>query len=252
MNIEVVTNNWFRVMTPHAFHDGDPFVLELRRGSDGWKLCDGCAMRRRSDACGVGLAARPEISAAMHQYQVYMARCGFCMRLDARPLGSQLSCFLQFMSLAARSDPVTLTLSYSDFVQRFRSLLRRYVPAECLSFDWTDRQQDPRRLHRVDCRIECHPPWMAFAVQSSSGCRRVRRTCEFWQAKGLDFRSLVFFQNLRRIVVGDVARVSDVVDKLFSSLDSEERVAGFLQSRLSCCAACDKPSCAGHSKEPRG
>jgi hypothetical protein len=238
VNIEVITNVWFRVTTPHAFHDGEPFVLELRRGTWGWQLCDGLAMRQRFTAHGaeVSIESHPEVAAAMQQYQVQSGRCGFCMSLDSRPLAGQLSCFLQFLSRVANAQPASLMLSHSDYVRRFRDLLARNLPEDRLQFDWTDREQDRRRLHRVDCRIDCDPPWLAFAVQSSSGCRRVRRVCEFWQSRGLNFRSVVFFQNLRRIVAGDIARVSDVVDKQFSSLDSETCIERFLQTRLACCA----------------
>ena len=116
----------------------------------------------------------------------------------------------------------------------FRALFEEKVPEERLTFDWTDVQHDPQGMYTVDCHINGMPqPLFVHALNGDGKARDATITLLQFEKWGLDFRSLVVFEDQEKINRKVLARLSDVCGRQFSSLTgNHERIERFLSETM--------------------
>ena len=106
------------------------------------------------------------------------------------------------------------------------------IPEDRRVFDWHDGQHDPEGKYAVDCRINGMPrPIFVHALLNDAQTRDATITLHQFEKWDVPFSSLAVFSDQESITRKVLARFSDVCDKQFSSLNSnQDRIERFIKT----------------------
>jgi len=226
----------FVVYTPFMFDDGDHFVIILKRLTNRWIFTDEghTFMHMSYDEIDVSHGTRKSIiDQTLLNFNVINESGEFCLEVPDEAFGDGLFSFIQ--ALVKISDIAYLTRERvkSTFFEDFRLLLESRIPDERRVFDYTDPDNDPRRIYTVDCKVNgMKQPLFIFGVNNDAKCRDATITVLQFEKWGRGFRSLSIFEDLTQINSKVLARFTDVVGKQFSSLGAKERIYKYLEETL--------------------
>ncbi len=226
----------FRVFTPFRFDDGDLLSVVLKRDGGGWGITDeGSTFMRLTyemDEKTIMTGARGAV------IEGALEGCGIEDRdgvlwspvVDDR-FGDALFSLIQ---AALRISDVylwTRSAVRDTFLADLRAVVNSSLPPESVSYDWHDQESDPRVQYPVDFRIEVanKPPLFLFGVNTDAKCSVATIVILHYQKVGTTFSSLAVFDDQEGIGRRHLARLSDVVDKQFSSLVTNRKpIADYL------------------------
>ena len=122
----------------------------------------------------------------------------------------------------------------TTFQEDFRSSFTAWVPENRRTFEWHDRQRDPKGIYPVDCYInEMSRPIFVHALSNDQQTRDATISLLQFEKWGLLFRSLAIFEDQESIGRKVLARFSDVCEKQFSSLTgNRDRIERFLEETI--------------------
>jgi hypothetical protein len=163
------------VYTPFMFDDGDHFVIVLRKEKEHWVLSDEAHTFMHLSYTEVDLSQGGRakiIDQALAGYRVENRSGELKLAVADNAFGDALFSLLQAISRITSTALWTVARIKSTFEEDFRALMGSVVPADRLTFDYTDSQIDPDGIYPVDCRINGMPrPCMVFAVANDAKCR---------------------------------------------------------------------------------
>ena len=229
----------FRVFTPFRFDDGDHLAIVLRQHDANWVLSDEAHtfmhLTYDIDEQDLHRGNRQKIiSDALSVFHVEDRDGELVLNVPDHNYGDALYSFVQ--ALLKITDVAFLTRErvQNTFAEDFRSLFTELIPENRRAFDWHDNQHDPEGKYSIDCRINGIPrPIFVHALLNDSQTRDATITLHQFEKWEIPFNSLAIFSDQETINRKVLARFSDVCDKQFSSLKSnQDRIERFVKDAI--------------------
>jgi len=226
----------FRVFTPFHFDDGDHLSIVLKQEGVRWVLSDEAHtymhLSYDIDVQALESGTRQKIiSNALSVFQVEDRDGELLLEVSENGYGDALFSFVQALLRITDVSYLSRERVRSAFFDDFRALFEQKVPQERLTFDWFDSQHDPQAMYSVDCHINGMPqPLLVHALNGDGKARDATIALLQFEKWGLEFQSLVIFEDQEKINRKVLARLSDVCGRQFSSLTgNHERIERFLR-----------------------
>lgn len=231
----------YQVFTPFRFDDGDHFVIVLREDERGNLIItdEGHTYMHMSywmDLSSISSGNRNEIiESALEKYSIQERNGQLIAPIDKMSdAGNVLYNFIQCLISITDVSYLSRERVKSMFKEDLESFIKDSVPDERLQFDYSEGTNDPEGKYKVDCRInsmDC--PLHIYAITSDDKCRDTTINILQHQKWNLPFFSLGIFEDQEQINRKVLSRFTDVCDRQFSSLASnEERIKSFFEEQI--------------------
>ena len=229
----------FRIFTPFRFDDGDHLAIVLKQHNNQWMLSDEAHtfMHLTYDIDEQDLLRgnrQKIISDALSVFHVEDRDGELIIDVPDQKYGDALYDFVQALLKITDVSFLTRERVHNTFAEDFRSLFTQQIPEERRVFDWHDTQHDPEAKYSVDCRINGMPrPIFVHALLNDDQTRDATITLHQFEKWEMPFNSLAIFSDQESINRKVLARFSDVCDKQFSSLTSnQDRIERFIKDAI--------------------
>jgi len=229
----------FRVLTPFRFDDGDHLAVVLKREGNRWLLSDEghtyMHLTYDIDERDLQRGTRQKvITGALEAFSVQDREGELVLTIPDAAYGDALYSFLQALLKVTDVTFLARETVRSLFMEDFRAFMEEHVPAPRRAFDWHDPSFDRRGLYTVDCRINgMARPLFVYALPSDDKARDATIALHEFERWNIEHRSLGIFEDQESINRKVLARFTDVVDKAYSSLESNrERIAQYLSEMV--------------------
>jgi len=231
----------YRVLTPFLFDDGDHFSIILRREAKDWLLSDeGNTFMHLTydiDENDLRKGTRNKIiENTIDQFSVHNNDGELRIIIPDAKYGDALYSFIQAIGRISDVSFLSRERVRSTFLDDFQQFLENSVSEERREFEWHDPVNDPEGKYTVDCRVNhLSNPLHIFALPNDDRVRDatiVLLQLEKWGSRAV--RSIGIFENQEDINRKVLARFSDICEKQFSSLSSNQtRISNYLEEALS-------------------
>lgn len=229
----------FRVFTPFMTDDGDHLAIVLKRADGQWWLTDEghtfMHLTYALDERDLQKGTRQRIIAnALSAFQVQDREGELVAGVADGRFGDALYSFIQALLRVADVKLLSREQVKSTFLEDFRQLIAEAVPDERRIFNWHDPDRDPQGNYMVDCRVNGRPrPLMIFALPNDDRSAVATISLLQFERWGLQNQSLAIFEDQEQIGRKVLARLSDVLEKQFSSLaGNQPRITAYLREAL--------------------
>ena len=229
----------FRVFTPFRFDDGDHLAIVLKQQGQTWVLSDEAHtfMHLTYDIDEQDLLRgnrQKIISDALSVFHVEDRDGELTIDVPDHKFGDALYDFVQALLKITDVSFLTRERAQNTFVEDFRSIFTELIPEQRRTFDWHDRKHDPEGKYAIDCRINGMPrPIFIHALLNDAQTRDATITLHQFERWQIPFNSLAIFNDQEAINRKVLARFSDVCDKQFSSLaTNQDRIERFVKDTV--------------------
>jgi hypothetical protein len=228
-----------RVLVPFEFPDGDRLSIRLRELGDAtYELTDmGHTFMHLSyevDMDALDSGNRKILLDAIEQRTGIEERSGeLVLPTTAEVVAGDLFQFVQALLQISDLRFLSRERVRSTFAEDLRDLLSKRFDKQA-HFDYYDKQHDPERRYPIDCLLNGLPrPLAVFGVASDSQARDATITLLQFQKWKRDVFAMGVYEEMEGMASKVVARLSDVIDKQFSSLaGNEQTIAGYIQREI--------------------
>jgi hypothetical protein len=223
-------NNRYVVFTPFRFDDGDSFVIILKKVGDNWFYTDeGNTLMHLSyypENSNLRSGEKGKvIQEAVSEFETIDKQGEFLIKVEGDNFGSALFSFIQFLSRVSDITLLQRERVHRAFISDFKSFIELEVPTERATFGWYDKAKDPKKLYKVDCKVEGErSPIFIFALQSESKVKDSIIAIHHLRSWGYDFSPMGIFENQEAISRSVLAKFSDTGAVQFSTLRGNEAV----------------------------
>ncbi|MFH1562553.1 MAG: DUF1828 domain-containing protein [Nitrospirota bacterium] len=212
------------VFTPFMFDDGDHLPILLKQENGQWYLTDEghTFMHVSYDEIDIEKGTRARIiDTVLSSYRIKNTEGELRTYIESDNYGDALYSFIQGLIKITDISYLTRERVRSTFLEDFRNLLEEKIPEERRIFDYSDTKHDPAKKYIVDCRINgAKRPLFVFAVPNDDRCNIATITCLRYETLGVQFVATAIFESQEEINRKGLARLSDVCEKQFPSLQS--------------------------------
>lgn len=217
-----------RVLVPFDFPDGDRLVVRLRDlGSEAYELTDmGHTFMHLSydlDIDALESGGRKLLFESIQERAGLQERDGeLVLPTRADVVAGDLFQFVQALLQISDLRFLSRERVRSTFGDDLKDLLsKRFVGRT--QFEYSDSEHDPERRYPVDCYINHLPrPLAVFGIGSDTQAGDATITLLQFQKWGRELFAMGIYEDMAKVSGKSIARLSDVVDKQFSSLAGNE------------------------------
>ena len=228
--------NRYRVFTPFRFEDGDHLAIALKYESGNWRLTDeGHTFMHLTydiDERDLLRGTRQRIiTNTLSAFGIQDIDGELTLPIPSDRFGDALYSFVQGLLKITDLSFLTRERARSTFMEDFYAMIDRHVPEHRRKFNWHDTTTDPAGKYPVDCRVNEMPdPLFIFALPSDDKVRDATISVLHFEAQRTIFRAIGTFENQEDVNRKVLARFSDVCEKQFSSLlSNEDRIGEYLR-----------------------
>jgi len=231
--------NRYRVFSPFLFEDGDHLAIVLKRIGNNWRLSDEghtyMQLTYDIDEKDLHRGTRQRIiSNTLSTFFVNDSNGELLIDITDDRYGDSLYSFIQAIIRISDISYLSRERVRSTFMEDFRSFMESKVEELRRVFDWHDPIRDPVGNYTVDCRVNGRStPIFIYAISGDDKARDATINLlqfERWNASN---HSIAIFENQEEISRKVLARLSDVFEKQFSSLElNKDRIAKYLDTEL--------------------
>lgn len=231
----------YTVRTPFTMEDGDHYNIVLRGQADtgAWVVTDEgdtlMHLSYRTALQSLRKGNRKDIMGRLfRQYGIDEIQGELRINTNQNDLGNAVFTFLQALTRVTDLTYLNREIVRATFMEDFRALIQRIVPAEQLILDYHHPQFDRSGLYPVDAAINHRAvPLFIFAIGNDDRCRDTTIKLLKFKEWKIRYHSVTIFADQQEISRDVLARFSDAADKQFSSLmTSEVQIAEYLQDFL--------------------
>lgn len=228
-----------RIFVPFEFPDGDRLVIRVRQQADDrYELTDmGHTFMHLSyemDVDALDSGNRKTLFEAIAERTGIEERVGeLVLPTTAEVVAGDLFQFVQALLQVSDLRFLSRERVRSTFTDDLHDVLERQF-AERAHFDYADKRHDPERRYPVDCLLNGVPrPVAVFGVGSDVQGREATITLLQFQKWGQELFAVGVYEEMESMSSRVVARLSDVIDKQFSSLaGNEDAIGAYIQREL--------------------
>jgi hypothetical protein len=231
--------NRYRVFSPFLFEDGDHLAIVLKRIGDKWRLSDEghtyMHLTYDIDEKDLQRGTRQRIiSNTLSTFFVKDSDGELLIDITDSRYGDSLYSFIQAIIRISDISYLSRERVRSTFIEDFRSFLASKVEEPHRFFDWHDLIKDPVGNYTVDCRInERSTPLFIYAISGDDKARDATINLLQFERWNVSNHSIAIFENQEEISRKVLARLSDVFEKQFSSLElNKDRISKYLETEL--------------------
>ncbi len=220
--------NRFRVFTPFMLEDGDHLCILLKKGINGWLLSDEghTYMHLTYDMDQSDLekgTRRKIIDTSLNMFGIEDNDGELVSKIEEDKYGDALYSFVQGLLRVTDVSYLSRERVKSTFMEDFRIYMTKTVPEEKRVFNYSDPIKDPEKKYIVDCKINgTQRPLFVFAIPNDDKCNTVTITILQYERMKIPFQSLSIFEDQEVINRKVLSRFTDVAERQFSSLHSNE------------------------------
>jgi hypothetical protein len=225
----------YRVFTPFRFDDGDHLSIVLKRSGRKWIFSDeGHTLMHLSYTISerdLELGNRRKIiERALATFGVKDYDGELLLGVRNNAYGDALFSYVQALLRIADVTYLQREVVKSTFMDDFRLVISSAVPEPKREFDWHDPVTDPDGKYPVDSRVTGNgTPLFVFGVGNDEKCHVATIVIQHYRMTGQRFQSIAVFQDQESVGRKPLARLTDVVDKQFSSLNANrDTIAKYL------------------------
>lgn len=228
------------IASPVSFDDGDSFNVILKKGERGWYFTDeGNTLMHLSyyelDKT-LGIDKRKEnLDSLLFSEDIINDEGEFKLSVENEDFGYNYFKFLQSLVkiVDLASFPVTKRESIASiFGEEFRHFMREVFEDKCV-FDYKDRTKDVEGKYLVDCAVKSKVFLFFFGLYNDAKCRDATITCHMFREWNVNFIPIVIFEDQEKVNRKVLSRLTDIVDKQFSTLSSaKEELSVYLDKYL--------------------
>ena len=229
----------YQVFTPFCFDDGDHLSIVLKQEGSRWVLSDEANTYMRltyeMDEKDLQRGTRQKIIAsALSMFQVEDRDGELLLEVSEGQYGDALFSFIQALLKITDVTYLSRERAHTTFMDDFQALFMEKVPEDRLTFNWHHPEHDPQGMYTVNCHINGMPrPLVVHALIRDGETRDATITLHQFERWGLEFQSLVIFEDQERINRKVLARISNVCGRQFSSLTgNHQRIGRFLDETI--------------------
>jgi hypothetical protein len=228
-----------RVFVPFDFPDGDGLVIRLRDKGDAlyeWTDMGHTFMHLSYDVDMDALDSgnRKVLLEAIQRRAGLEERSGeLVLPTSSDVLAGDLFQFVQALLQVSDLRFLSRERVRSTFADDLQALLLDRFGKRA-QFGYWDEDHDPERRYQVDCLLNHLPrPLAIFGVASDSQARDATITLLQFQKWGRELFAMGIYEEMEELPSKVVARLSDVIDKQFSSLaGNEHAIADYLEREI--------------------
>ncbi|NLM21108.1 MAG: DUF1828 domain-containing protein [Peptococcaceae bacterium] len=232
--------NRYRVDTPFSFDDGDNLVIVLKNDNNKWLLTDeGHTYMHLSYRMDTKLLQKGNrqriISSILSGFGLTDDEGELLMVIDNDNYGDALFSFIQGLLKITDITYLNREIVRSTFLEDFEAFMERLIPPSRRTFRYFDKDRDAAGNYIVDCKIDgTLRPIFVFALANDEKVRDTTITLHQFERWGLDFQSVGIFEDQEVISRKVLARLTDVIDRQFSSLSgNQDRLTRYFEELLS-------------------
>ena len=231
--------NRYRVFTPFEFEDGDHYAIVLKKEKNNWRFSDEAHtlmhMSYDMDILALKRGNRQKIlTNILSNFEIVENGGELSLNVIEDNFGGALYNFIQALTKITDISYLSKEQVRSTFYEDFKSFLQESVPADRLTFDFSNDEFDRDHKYPVDCRINGMPkPLFLFAIPNDNKCRDVIISLLQYERWGLKYQSVSIFEDQETINRRVLAKFSDVSEKQFSALyPNQDRIKKYLSEQL--------------------
>lgn len=233
--------NRYQIFTPFHFDDGDHFVIALHKRDDGsWIITDEghtyMHMSYRMDLSSFEQGTRNTIiESTLEKYGMEEQEGQILVRIDdIANAGNIFYNFIQCLINIADVSYLSHERLASTFMENFKQVISETIDPQRFRFNYRDETHDPDGKYQVDCRINgVSRPVHVYAVGNDGQCRDTTISILQFQSWNIPFRTLGIFENQEKINRKVLSRFTDVCDRQFSSLATNQgKIKGYLRDQI--------------------
>ena len=231
----------YQIFTPFHFDDGDHFVIALRKnGSGQWIISDEghtyMHMSYDTDLATLKQGQRNEIiENTLDKYGIEEKDGQIFVRIDGvANAGNIFYNFIQCLISITDVSYLKRERVVSTFIEDFKEFMRETVSSDRIQFDYRDKSHDSDGKYLVDCHINSMTrPLHVYGVGNNDKCRDTTIGILNFRQWDTPFTSLGIFDNQENINRKALARFTDVCDRQFSSLSTnQDLIRAYLQDQI--------------------
>ncbi len=233
--------NRYKVFTPFQFDDGDAFSIVLKKlPTNQFLLTDeGHTLMHISykmDLEALESGTRQKIlSSVLNGYSIEDRDGEFVSIVENTDFGNTLFSYIQGLVKISDIDYLSKERVKSTFWEDFKEFISSVVPEKRREFNYIIKEHDQAGRYPIDCRINSMKiPLFVFAIQNDDKCRDVTISVLQYEKWGIPFYPIAIFEDQEEINRKVLSRFSDVTEKQFSSLYSnQDRIESYLKKQIS-------------------
>lgn len=230
--IDLASNgiNRYLIEVPFAFTDGDHYVVILRQEGQKWILSDeghtfmhlSYELREREYETG---NRRKIIDEVLTSYQIENRDGELVLAIPSGRYGDALFTFVQAITRITDMTFLDRATVKSTFREDFNRLViekSKAVGIQHITFDYTHPTKDPQGKYPIDVRLNgvTSQQVLMFAVGNDDQCQTATIVLLQWEKWEEQFHSIAVFRDQTEINRNYLARLSDVLGRQLTSLDS--------------------------------
>lgn len=231
----------YQIFTPFHFDDGDHFVIVLRKDkSNNFIITDEghtyMHMSYHMELSSLKSGIRNLIvESALEKHKVTEENGQIFVKIDdMENAGNIFYSFIQCLTSITNISYLSRERVVSTFMEDFRSFITENVDLNRVEFDYHNQEHDQVKNYLVDCRINgMSRPLHIYGIGNDNKCRDTTIGLLKFQSWKVPLLSMGIFEEQEQVSRKVLARFTDVCDRQFSSLASnQERIRNYFRELM--------------------